>query len=143
MNSVILLIVNSYPSVPTISRIRRNSHLYTQDFPSIHENSLRVQGVHGCRLRRRCRRRHHSTSSLHRTTTVVRMGKLRVPRRARFFLYILFHHRGRIPGFALPRIRDFLRAHALSRREGGVYVSGYDVYMCMCMGDVYRMPFPF
>jgi len=37
-------------------------------------------------LRRRRRRCRHSTSSLHRATTVVRMGKLRAPRSARLFL---------------------------------------------------------
>lgn len=44
----------------------------------------RTGRAQGCRRRRR---RHHSTSSLHRMTTVVRMGKLRVSRRARLFLY--------------------------------------------------------
>lgn len=50
----------------------------------IREGSLVL--CRGCRLPPRPRSRRHSTSSLHRATTVVRMGKLRVPRSARLFL---------------------------------------------------------
>lgn len=106
-------------------------------FAGIFVDSWKFFAYRDCRLRRRRRRRrHYSTSSLHRTTTVVRMGKLRVPRRARLFIYP--SPSSRTNSRVRPAMNPGLLARTCPFTMRGVYVC---VWVCAhgCISDAFPL----